>query len=112
MQQTIRTMSALIRDIYISLMKPRVDPEDEFSPRVNEEQAIHLMYRIPVYTPIPPFIIDSSHLEKDVYNDLIGLDEECRNSVVKEAIGKIFENLNSEYFLWSVKGLLRWEWKK
>ena len=93
-------------------MKARFDPEDEFSPRINEEQAIRLMYRIPVYTPISPFIIDSSHLEKDVYNDLMSLDEESRNSVVKEAIGKIFEDLNSEYFLWSVKGLLKWEWKK
>lgn len=112
MQRVIRTISALIQDTYFSLMKARIDPRDEFSPRINEEQARHLMYRIPVYIPTPPFIVDSSHLEKGVYNDLMSLDEVDIDHVFKEAIGKIFENLNLEYFLWSVKSLLRWEWKK
>lgn len=62
----------LTEELYLHLM--RVTENDGSSKRKYQEQAKYLIYRIPVYRPTPPFIInikDLTHKLKGCYwNDI------------------------------------------
>src|SRR5438132_313275 len=83
------TTDRLTEELYLNLMSIR----KRFT-RKYQQQAENLMFRIPVYKPTPTFYVELHDL--------------CYK-VMKEAISKIFENINERYFLLSVKKLLRWE---
>lgn len=95
------TMDRLIEETYLCLMKV---PD-------YQKQASDLMYRIPVYQPTPSFQIKISHLSKEVKTELdyIWKHKHELDYVIKEAVGRIFANINERYFLLSVKQLLRVE---
>jgi hypothetical protein len=77
--------------------------------RKYQEQAENLIYRIPVYRPTPSFFVELHDLSYKVKQELHSLDDKTLDRVMKEAIARIFENINERYFLLSVKKLLRWE---
>jgi hypothetical protein len=69
------------------------------------EMAEYLMFRIPVYRPIPPFQIDVRDLSPNLKRELAGLkrlDTSMFWRVTKMAVACIFENLNFDYFHRSV----------
>ena len=99
------TTNKLEQELYIDLMKVR-NGEME---RKYEEQAKQLIHKIPVYRPIPSFIVSLADLSDRVKVELSGLDPKSLNDVIKEGIGKIFENIDECYFLLNVKKLLKWE---
>jgi hypothetical protein len=76
------------------------------------EQTRYLLYRIPVYKPIPEFIVFISDLYDALKQELDALDDHALNRVMREAIGRLFENENQKYYLLSVKRLLRWRFEK
>ena len=48
------------------------------------------------------------HLDDSLKQELSNLDRKTRDFVMKEAIGRIFEQVDSRFFLLSVKPLLQW----
>jgi len=66
------------------------------------------MYRIPVFRPPPIFIVYLKHLDDRLKKELANLDRETKDFVMREAIGRIYEQVNKQFFLLSVKPLLKW----
>jgi hypothetical protein len=98
------TTNRLTEELYLNLMGVRKGPIRKY-----QEHAENLMYRIPVYKPTPTFYVELVDLSYKIKQELHGLNDKSLDRVMKEAIGKIFENINERYFLLSVKKLLRWE---
>jgi hypothetical protein len=95
------TIERTVDELYLCLM--RLDNN------TYEKQARDLIYRIPVYKPTPVFEIKISDLNKQVKKEL---DDRWDNRkiidyILKEAVGRIFKNLDEGYFLLSVKRLLK-----
>jgi hypothetical protein len=102
------TTSRLIDETYLELMRAgRIHGTS--STKKYQSQAKYLMYRIPVFRPTPPFNVNVIDLTPRLRQELERLDDESLDSVMKEAMGRIFENINERYFLLSVKKLLKWE---
>jgi hypothetical protein len=99
------TTKKLEQELYLDLMKVR-NGENH---RKYEGQAKHLMYKIPVYKPVPSFIINLGDLSNKVKVELRSLDAKSLNYVMKEAVCRVFENIDECYFLLNVKKLLKWE---
>jgi hypothetical protein len=93
------TIEATIDELYLCLMKLES----------YEKQAYNLMYRIPVHKPTPIFEIKISDLSEQIKKEL---DDRWGHKaeidyLLKEAVGRIFANINERYFLLSVKRLLQ-----
>ena len=76
--------------------------------RLYEEQARYKMYRIPIFRPPPIFVVHLKHLDDRLKQELSTLHSENKDDVMKEAIGRIFEQIDKRFFLLSVKPLLQW----
>jgi hypothetical protein len=76
--------------------------------RLYEEQARYKIYRIPVFRPPPAFVVYLKHLDDRLKKELASLDKQTKDFVMKEAIGRISEQVDRRFFLLSVKSLLRW----
>jgi hypothetical protein len=76
--------------------------------RLYEEQAKYKMYRIPVFRPAPVFVVYLKHLDDRLKQELSDLDRKTKDYVMKEAIGRIFEQIDRPFLLLSVKPLLCW----
>jgi hypothetical protein len=95
------TIEATVDELYVCLMKQR--------PCYYERQASDLIYKIPIYNPAPIFEIKISDLNDQVKKEL---DDRWNyksevDYILKEAVGRVFANLNERYFLLSVKRLLK-----
>jgi hypothetical protein len=77
-----------------------------------EAQAKYKMFRIPVFSPPPVFVVHIKHLDFRLKKELTSLDKEARDYVMKEAIGRVCRVVDKRYFLLSVKPLLRWRLEK
>ena len=78
------------------------------SRRLYEQQAIYKMYRMPIYRPPPVFVVHLRHLDYRLKQELAKLDKWSKDYVMKEAIGRICEQVDKRFFLLSVKSLLKW----
>jgi len=76
--------------------------------RLYEEQARYKMYRAPIFHPPPVFVVYLKHLDDRLKQELSLLDRETKDFVMKEAIGRVLEQIDSRYYLLSVKPFLRW----
>jgi hypothetical protein len=74
-----------------------------------EKQTIDLRYRIPVYHPVPSFIINEGDLTDRLRKELTSYDACSREEILKAAVGRIFQNINDRYYFKSVKRLLKVE---
>jgi hypothetical protein len=95
------TIEATVDELYLCLMKQRSS--------FYQKQAYDLMYKIPVYKPAPFFEIKISDLSEQVKRELAdrwNYKPEI-DYILKEAVGRIFANLDERYFLLSVKRLLK-----
>jgi hypothetical protein len=108
------TMQNLIDELYISLMRHDLltDAGDGIKKSKYEKQAQELMFRIPVYQPVPSFIVNINDLDDRLKKELTSLDYNSLTVVLNESIARIFENLNERYFKLSVKKLLKCELKR
>jgi len=81
--------------------------EDENKDRKYERQAKDLIYRIPIYRPVPTYVIDKKNLTERLIRELQSYGLRERDELLKTAVGRIFENINERYFIQSVKRLLK-----
>jgi hypothetical protein len=95
------TIEATIDELYLCLMKHRSS--------YYERKASDLIYKILIYKPTPIFEIRISDLNDQVKKELDDRWDYKReiDYILKEAVGRIFANLNERYFLLSVKRLLK-----
>jgi hypothetical protein len=94
------TIERLIDELYLCLA---TCPTHNY-----QKQAYDLMSQIPHYKPIPVFVIKIPHLSQQVKWELDDRWKYKRelNYILKEAVGRIFANVDERYFLLSVKRLL------
>jgi hypothetical protein len=76
--------------------------------RLYEEQARYKIYRIPVFRPPPVFVVHLKHLDDRLKKELATLDKNSRDFVMKEAIGRICEQVDKRFYLLNAKPLLKW----
>ena len=74
-------------------------------------QANELIPRIPVAKPTATFIIYISDLTSKLIQELKRSSEEERRYVVMQAVGRIFENINSRLYHLSIAQKLKVEFK-
>jgi hypothetical protein len=82
---------------------------DRDNNRKYEELAKKLIYRIPIYRPPPPFVINKADLSARLLIELKAYHEVARNEILKDAVGRIFENIDERYYIQSVKRILNVE---
>lgn len=75
------------------------------------QQAYELLPRIPVAKPTPTFIINTSDLTPRLLQELKQSVKEERRYVVMQAVGRIFENINSRLYHLSIARKLKVEFK-
>ena len=56
--------------------------------------------------PVPPFVINLSDLTHKIIKELHDLDNESRRYVLKQAVGRIFEDINSDLYHNSISKVL------
>jgi hypothetical protein len=95
------TIERTVDEFYLCLM--RVDGNH------YEKQARDLIYLIPIHKPRPFFDIKIPDINQQVKKEL---DDRWNyrkeiDYILKEAVGRIFKNIDERYFLLSVKRLLQ-----
>jgi hypothetical protein len=82
-----------------------------FGDRKYYNQAFDLL-GIGAYKPVPYFIINLSDLSEELRKELSSLDKQSRQFVLKQAIGRIFEDVNSGLFHKSISRVLQVKFEK
>jgi hypothetical protein len=115
------SLAAIADELFISMMDvkvrfcmlvgskdvcARVDPR--LPRRLYEEQAGYKMYRVPIFRPVPVFVVHLKHLDDRLKQELSSLDRENKDDVMKEAVGRICEGIDKRFYLQSVRPLLKW----
>jgi hypothetical protein len=77
-----------------------------YGDRKYYNQAFDLL-SIGAYKPVPLFIINLSDLPKSLRAELSTLDKNTRDFVLKQAVGRIFEDNNADLFHNSISRVLR-----
>ncbi len=87
-------------------------PNDKFnekfcliSNRHYVNQAFHYL-KIGILSPVPEFLISLSDLSPKLVKELALLDKETREFVLKQAVGRIFEDINSKLYHNSISSVL------
>jgi hypothetical protein len=77
---------------------------DKITVKKYYQRARDIFKRIPVARPPPEYLIDKSDLNERLRKELLEeiTSNDARHDVLKEAAGRIFENLNFEYYHLSV----------
>ncbi|MGI8833057.1 MAG: hypothetical protein ACR2IS_10530 [Nitrososphaeraceae archaeon] len=101
----IWTAERLTDELFLCLLKAREDGGS----RKYEQQAKHLIYRIPIYRPIPFFIVKIKDLSPKLKEELVSLEGKSLGNVIIEAIGRLVEQVDERYFPLSVRRLLKWK---
>lgn len=81
--------------------KPKI-----YGDRKYYNQAFDLL-TIGACNPVPFFIINLSDLTQELRKELSGLDIQTRQFVLKQAVGRIFEDVNSDLFHNSISRVLK-----
>jgi hypothetical protein len=69
----------------------------------------HHFLKIGAFKPVPGFVVNLSDLTPKLIEELYSLDEYDRNYVLKQATGRIFEDVNFELYHNSVSRVLKVE---
>lgn len=87
-------------------------PNDKFnkyfcliSNRHYVNQAFHY-FKIGILSPIPEFLISLSDLSPKLIKELTALDKRTRDFVLKQAVGRIFEDINAKLYHNSISRVL------
>jgi hypothetical protein len=95
------SIKGTIDQLYLCLMKAKGNH--------YQRQAWDLMRKIPLYNPRPSFEIRISDLSQEVQKELTDRwnYKDAIDYILKEAVDRIFRNINEDYYLLSVKRLLK-----
>jgi hypothetical protein len=99
----------LVDEIYFSLINVRTPMclinsnqyDSGIIKRIYQEQARYKMYRMAIYNPPPVFVIHLKHIDERVKVQLAKEDEETRNEILKQVAERIFETVDTRFFLLS-----------
>jgi hypothetical protein len=69
-------------------------------------QQAHKSLLFGALKPVPPFVIYLSDLSPKIIKELYDLDRESRKYVLKQAVGRIFEDINSDLYHNSISRVL------
>jgi len=69
--------------------------------------SAHHMLGIGAFKPVPPYIINLSDLSPELIKELHSLDNKDRRFVLKQEVGRIFEDINPELYHNSISRVLR-----
>ena len=83
-----------------------VSEEGKYDNRKYYNQA-HNLLKIGVFKPVPEFIINLSDLSPTLIKELHSLDSRDREFVLKQAVGRIFEDVHIEIYHNSVSRVLK-----
>lgn len=73
------------------------------------DQAKALICRINVYDPLPEFVIFTEHVPEKLGQKLDGLDKVLRKKIITNAVRRIYESIDPEYFHSNgIYGKVRW----
>jgi hypothetical protein len=100
--ENIWTIERLIDELYLHLWVVEEIHGDSIHPRKYQAQAQSLLYKIPIYRPVPAFIVNLSDLPEHLIKKLEDCNKRGRDYIIKSAVGRIFETVNLEYFALSV----------
>ncbi len=92
-------------ELYIQLVSLKINEESKY-----EKQASDLIYQVPIHRPTPYFIINQSDLSEPLIKEISSLGNKDLDAVIKEVISWIYESIDTDYFLLSIKrhGLVQW----
>jgi hypothetical protein len=62
--------------------------------------------KIGAFRPVPPFLVSVSDLYPELLKELSFLDKRDRSFVLRQAVGRIFEDINSELYHESISRVL------
>jgi hypothetical protein len=100
LKQHLATAEYSVSDCKDNLQCSRV-----FDSRRYYNQAHHFL-KIGAFKPVPAFVVNLSDLTPKLIEELYSLDEYDRNYVLKQATGRIFEDVNFELYHNSVSKVL------
>ena len=80
--------------------------KDPIDSRPYYDQA-YKMLKIGAFRPAPPYIIFLRELTPKIIKELYYLDVDCRGYVLKQAVGRIFEDVNPDIYHNSVSRVLK-----
>jgi hypothetical protein len=83
--------------------------KDKYNNTKYEKHAKELLYRIPIYHPVPSFIIYNEDLTNRLRKELSNYDTTSRNDILKAAVGRIFQNINRDILFKASGGYSRWK---
>jgi hypothetical protein len=107
-QSELWTSEKLIDELFLLLVSISEsvsnDKGETISVRKYPRRARELCKRIPVARPPPEYIVEKSDLNEKLRTELVEeiTSEEARQHILKEAVGRIFENLNSQEYHLSI----------
>jgi hypothetical protein len=82
-----------------------------YGDRKYYNQAFDLL-NVGAYKPTPYFIINLSDLTRELRSELSSLEKQTRQFVLKQAVGRIFEDINSDLFHNSISRVLKVKFEK
>jgi hypothetical protein len=74
------------------------DNDDKIYDNRKYCQQAHKSLFFGALKPVPPFVIYLSDLTHKIIKELYDLDRESRRYVLKQAVGRIFEDINSDLY--------------
>jgi hypothetical protein len=105
------TLSRVSNELFLQLIRTR--HQDNGSGELKRsylEQARDLIYKIPVFNPIPVFQVRLDDTPDDkIRHELANLGDSDLDQVIRDSIGPIFECIDEHYYNLSVRKLLQWE---
>jgi hypothetical protein len=103
------TEECLIDELFIKLAQTKqiVITNDGKQIEISKyyHQAKELRYKIPIHRPVPKFIINISDLDARLIAEIITLEDPTY--VLKQAVGRIFENVDSRQYHLSIASKLK-----
>lgn len=108
------TTDYLIDILKFHLSKNTISKREEsniFGDRKYYNRAFDLL-RIGAYKPAPYFVINLSDLSEELRRELSSLDKLTRQFVLKQTVGRIFEDINSDLFHKSISRVLQVKFEK
>ena len=70
-------------------------------------QALSIWWQIPIYRPPPEFVINTEDLNGRLVRELQALTVRSRSLVLRQAVGRIFENIDYSYYHLSIAKFLK-----
>ena len=105
-QDSGMTKACLVDRLKQHLVSIESQEEGKYDNRKYYNQA-HNLLKICAFQPIPYFIVHLSDLSPGLITELYNLDSRDRAFVLKQAVGRIFEDVNFEIYHNSVSRVLK-----